>query len=75
MKNIVTSFIFAVIILCLIGISCTDVQSDTKIPRSVPEAEGISSKVKIIFPDCTATNKTEFHSFIVIRHGKVVAEG
>jgi hypothetical protein len=47
MKNSETSFIFAVIILCLISISCTDKQSDTKLPRSVPEAEGIFSKAII----------------------------
>ncbi len=45
------------------------------LPRSVPEAEGVSSKDIIKFLDATAKSKTEFHSFMLVRHGKVIAEG
>ena len=46
-----------------------------KLPRSVPEAEGISSNAVMQFLDAAAKSKTEFHSFMLLRHGKVVAEG
>jgi CubicO group peptidase (beta-lactamase class C family) len=63
-------------ILCFILASCAEKQVDKSLPRSVPEAEGISSKAIITFLDSAATNtRTEFHSFMLLRHGKVIAEG
>jgi len=52
----------------------TDAQK-TKLPRSNPEAEGVSSTAIVDFLDATAKSKTEFHSFMLLRHGKVIAEG
>lgn len=45
------------------------------LPQSTPEEQGISSAAISKFIDATATSKTEFHSFILLRHGKVVAQG
>lgn len=45
------------------------------LPRSNPEAEGVSSKGILDFVRATRTSKTELHSFMLLRHGKVVAEG
>jgi CubicO group peptidase (beta-lactamase class C family) len=45
------------------------------LPRSVPEAEGVSSDSIIKFLEATAKSQTEFHSFMLLRHGKVIAEG
>ncbi len=45
------------------------------LPLSTPEAEGVSSSGISRFLDATATGKTEFHSFMLLRHGKVIAEG
>ena len=45
------------------------------LPRSTPEAEGVSSENILQFLDAAAKSKTEFHSFILLRHGKVIAEG
>ena len=50
-------------------------QKSTMLPRSVPEAEGISSNSIIQFLNAAANSKTEFHSFMLLRHGKVIAEG
>ncbi len=75
MKTVRIRPLITLVILLLVIISCTQKQVDTSIPRSTPEAEGISSKAIITFLDSTATNVTEFHGFMVIRHGKVVAEG
>jgi CubicO group peptidase (beta-lactamase class C family) len=45
------------------------------LPRSTPEKQGVSSAGIIDFLDAAAKSKSEFHSFMFLRHGKVVAEG
>src|SRR3982750_4840625 len=50
-------------------------QKLSSLPRSTPEAEGVSSNNIIQFLDATGRSKTEFHSFMLLRHGKVIAEG
>jgi CubicO group peptidase (beta-lactamase class C family) len=47
----------------------------SSLPRSAPEAEGVSSNDIIRFLDAAAKSKTEFHSFMLLRHGKVIAGG
>jgi CubicO group peptidase (beta-lactamase class C family) len=54
----------------------TKVSSQTaKLPRSTPEAEGVSSKGIMEFIDAISTTKHEMHSIMILRHGKVIAEG
>ena len=43
--------------------------------RSLPEQQGVSSAAVIDFLDAAGKSKHEFHSFIFLRHGKIVAEG
>ena len=50
-------------------------QDSEKLPRSTPELEGVSSSGIIDFFNAVDTNKVELHSFMFIRHGKVIAEG
>lgn len=45
------------------------------LPRSTPEAEGVSSAGIQAFIDAIAHSKHELHSFMMLRHGKVIAEG
>ncbi len=46
-----------------------------ELPRSTPEAEGIPSKaVYTLFDSLTSLPRTEIHSVMVLRHGKVVGE-
>ena len=45
------------------------------LPHSQPESEGVDSKGILDFVNATRTSKTEFHSFMLLRHGKVIAEG
>ena len=47
----------------------------TSLPRSIPEAEGVSSQGIIDFLDAASKSKHEFHSIMIVRHGKVIAEG
>ncbi len=44
------------------------------LPRSSPEAEGVSSQNINQFIDAIQQSKHELHSFMMLRHGKVVAE-
>ncbi len=50
-------------------------QKTTSLPRSTPEAEGVSSEGIINFLDAVSKSNYELHSFMVLRHGKVIAEG
>lgn len=45
------------------------------LPRSTPEAQGISSAGIMKFLDAIKEIKQEFHSLMILRHGNVVAEG
>lgn len=45
------------------------------LPRSTPEAEGVSSEGLLQFLDEAQKSTHEFHSIMVLRHGKVIAEG
>jgi CubicO group peptidase (beta-lactamase class C family) len=45
-----------------------------RLPRSTPEAEGVSSPGILAFLDA-AQARHEMHSFMLARHGRVVAEG
>jgi CubicO group peptidase (beta-lactamase class C family) len=75
MKRVFQGSSFALILLCLAVISCTDKHEGKSLPRSLPEAEGVSSRAIITFLDSAATSRHEFHSFMFLRHGKVIAEG
>jgi hypothetical protein len=44
-------------------------------PRSRPEAEGIASQVNFEFVEAADKNLHSFDSFMILRHGKVIAEG
>lgn len=49
--------------------------AQTSLPRSTPEAEGVSSEGILQFLDAAAKSPHEFHSIMMLRHGKVIAEG
>jgi CubicO group peptidase (beta-lactamase class C family)/predicted glycoside hydrolase/deacetylase ChbG (UPF0249 family) len=49
--------------------------AQSTLPRSTPEVEGVSSQHILTFLEATAASDHEFHSIMVLRHGKVVAEG
>ncbi|MCC6289259.1 MAG: serine hydrolase [Chitinophagaceae bacterium] len=71
-KKISTLF-FAV---CLVfQISVYAQPSVGSLPRSKPEAEAVSTAAINNFIDAAGKSKNEFHSFMLLRHGKVIAEG
>ncbi|MGA0556241.1 serine hydrolase domain-containing protein [Larkinella sp. VNQ87] len=46
-----------------------------QLPRSLPEAQGVSSAGLLNFVNAVEAGKLNLHSLMVVRHGKVVAEG
>ena len=50
-------------------------QITDKLPRSIPESEGVSSSGIIDFLNAIDSGRQEIHSFMFLRHGKVIAEG
>ena len=67
--------LFRVLVLALLLGACTKTEQPGPLPRSVPEAEGVSSQAIINFLDAAGRSKHEFHSFMFLRHGRVIAEG
>jgi CubicO group peptidase (beta-lactamase class C family) len=49
-------------------------EGGTPLPRSTPEAQGISSQAVLEFVEAADKINT-LHSFMVVRHGRVIAEG
>jgi CubicO group peptidase (beta-lactamase class C family) len=53
--------------------SCTCCGAD--LPRSAPEAQGVSSAAILAFVEAADKNVESMNSFMLLRHGHVVAEG
>src|SRR5262249_56552635 len=45
------------------------------LPRSTPEAQGVSSPGVLAFVEAADRTVDSLHSFLLVRHGHVVAEG
>ncbi|MDJ1495200.1 serine hydrolase [Cytophagaceae bacterium DM2B3-1] len=43
--------------------------------RTSPESQGVSSSAILNFIKATSTSNIDWHSFMLLRHGKVIAEG
>ncbi|MFC4871929.1 serine hydrolase domain-containing protein [Negadavirga shengliensis] len=50
-------------------------QSGKNLSRSTPAEEGVSSAGIMAFLDAVGDSKHELHSLMILRHGKVIAEG
>ena len=48
---------------------------DHKLPRNTPESQGVSSSGILRFLEALGKSAHEFHSFMMVRHGQVIAEG
>ena len=46
-----------------------------RLPRSMPEAQGVRSQGILDFLKALESSKHEFHSFMMARHGHIIAEG
>lgn len=66
----------ALIILSFTLVANLSGQGDNRLPRSTPESAGVSSSGIIDFLNAADTaGRVELHSFMFLRHGKVIAEG
>ena len=70
-KKTFFAFLSPLLLICI----SVKAQQPVVLERSSPEKEGVSSSGIIQFLDAAAKSKTEFHSFMLLRHGKVIAEG
>lgn len=65
----------AILFFALLFIVQVTAQKSSDLPISVPEKEGVSSAGIINFLGAAAKSKTEFHSIMILRHGKIITEG
>ncbi len=76
MKNFRSFSLAAAFVLLIVTGGCNNsAPATSSLPRSTPEAEGVSSAALITFLDSVAAARHEFHSIMILRHGKVIAEG
>jgi len=76
MKKAIRIFVAILIMMVDLGFAVKlSAQNTDKLPRSVPELEGVSSAGIVDFLNAVDTGRVELHSFMFIRHGKVIAEG
>ena len=62
----------------LIGIGATPARAGddpSALPRSTPERQGVASSAILGFVDAADARLDSLHSFMMVRHGNVVAEG
>jgi CubicO group peptidase (beta-lactamase class C family) len=74
MKKLNTWVIIYSLILIFSACSKPDTRTSS-LPHSTPEAEGVSSEQILQFIEAAENSKNEVHSFMFLRHGKVIAEG
>ncbi len=68
--------LFIIVLFFALLSACTNKsQVPDGLPRSIPETEGVSSEGILNFLDAVEKSKHELHSFMFLRHGKVIAEG
>ncbi len=68
------------LLFILVFSACTSNQQSQQqypevLPRSTPEAEGVSSEGIIKYLEAVESKQLEMNSFMMLRHGKVIAEG
>lgn len=61
-----------VVVACCVEVSAI---AGTRLPRSTPEAQGISSVAVREFVEAANEKIDTLHSFMMVRHGQVIAEG
>ena len=64
-------------VLCIAGLAVLTAASSSgaDLPRSSPEAQGVSSAAVLAFVEAADKDIDSLHSFMLVRHGHVVAEG
>lgn len=69
-------YLALLVIACIVYSTAIVLAQETnKLPRSTPEQEGVSSAGIVEFLNACDTSGLENHSFMFLRHGKIIAEG
>jgi CubicO group peptidase (beta-lactamase class C family) len=63
------------LVLALAGAARLSAQGASALPRSTPERQGVSSSGILAFVQAADTGVDAMNSFMLVRHGQVVAEG
>jgi len=66
---------YALVVLCLLLSITSYAQKSASLPRSSPEQQGISSTDLLAFVEAADKEVDTMNSFMLVRHGHVVAEG
>ena len=61
--------------VALLTTACPAAEKAAALPRSRPEAQGVSSSALLAFVDEADRKIDALHSFMLVRHGHVAAEG
>lgn len=62
--------------LTLVMVSVTPaVQGESRLPRATPESQGVSSQALLDLVETLGDRFDGMHSLMIVRHGKVIAEG
>ncbi len=69
------TLLFAVCLLVAGSWGFAAERSSSRLPRSSPEAQGVSPTALLAFIEAADKNIDSMHSFMLVRHGHVVAEG
>jgi CubicO group peptidase (beta-lactamase class C family) len=73
-SSFVTALVARVVVPLLL-LHAAIAEAKTSLPRSTPEAEGVDSGGVLRFVEALEQRIDAVHSFMLVRHGKVVAEG
>jgi TolB protein len=65
----------AAVLLAWLPLAAAEAPPAVVLPRSSPEAQGIPSSALLDFVNAAEAKIDALHSFVVVRHGAVVAEG
>jgi len=66
---------YAVVVFCLLASITSSAQKSASLPRSSPEQQGIASADLLAFVEAADKEIDTMNSFMLVRHGQVVAEG
>lgn len=72
MKKLVSAVLFLSLSLSACNLTT---KNEGSLQRSIPEKEGVSSQSILNFIEAVERSGEEWHSFVFLRHGKVIAEG
>jgi CubicO group peptidase (beta-lactamase class C family) len=61
-------------VIALFALS-SSISNGADLPRSSPEAQGVSSAAQLAFVEASDKNTDSMNSFMLLRHGHVVADG